>query len=341
MGICDPAFARIGDPNLSDHGPVFHPDIFRHAGLYYLGASQRRRAGQSSATKSLYLNVPFFSLRAILYFAVWISLGYFLPKWSARTGSQRRRLALSIGCRHLSGPGLVLYGLTVTFSAIDWPMSLEPHWYSTIFGMIFMVSDGLIALAFVIGVAYFLSRREPLSKYHRPVGAAGSRQFVIGFRDVVGLYVVCQFLIIWVENLKNEIPWYLHRMNGGWGGIAVVLDRAAIRFAVYFVVVARRQTQSGNALRGGHRDSVDAPVELFWFVAPAFHPVASALLGSMWRHPSASVGFGLRHFCGAYREGLCCRFRDPRFIAIVEEYQPGETWLSRTFRQRPLKRATS
>src|SRR5262249_27192891 len=111
--------------------------------------------------KQLYLNVPFWIARAAFYFFVWNAIGFFLNKWSLdqdRTGDPRiaRRM------QQLSGGGLVLYGLTITFASFDWLMSLEPHWYSTIFGAIIIGGQGLSGLAFLIIALAWLSRRSPL-----------------------------------------------------------------------------------------------------------------------------------------------------------------------------------
>src|SRR5690606_6069242 len=90
--------------------------------------------------KSLYLNVPFFVARAALYFAVWIFLSWRLNSWSLeqdRTGN----VELSRRMQLWSGPGIVAYGITITFAAFDWVMSLEPHWFSTIFGLLVLVGQ--------------------------------------------------------------------------------------------------------------------------------------------------------------------------------------------------------
>jgi len=159
------------------------------AGFIYLGAPQAVAQDPVLLQKAAYLNIPAFIVRAAVYFTVWFALGYFLSRWSAEQ-DRSADPALTQRLQTLSGPGLVLYGLTVTFSAIDWLMSLEPHWYSTIFGMLFMVSHGLIALTFVIGAAYFLSRREPLSRIIAP-WVLHDWAICCWLHDVVGLHVVC------------------------------------------------------------------------------------------------------------------------------------------------------
>src|SRR5258705_12035465 len=113
--------------------------------------------------KQLYLNTPFFLVRAAIYFLVWNALSYFLNAWSLeqdRTGNPKlaRRMQM------LSGGGLLAYGLTITFASFDWLMSLEPHWFSTIYGVLILGGQGLSALAFLIVVLVWVSRPAPLDR---------------------------------------------------------------------------------------------------------------------------------------------------------------------------------
>src|SRR5215467_2121938 len=142
---------------------LFLPILFGIPDLYLWARPEALAHDEILRQKTLYLNIPFFIFRAVVYFAIWISVSHFLTRWSDDQ-DRAADAAFTQRLQNLSGPGLVLYGLTVTFSAIDWVMSLEPRWYSTIYGMIFMVSHALVALAFVIGIVYFLSRRHPLSE---------------------------------------------------------------------------------------------------------------------------------------------------------------------------------
>lgn len=270
--------------------------------------------------KSLYLNLPFFYGRAVLYFAAWIVLGHLLSKWSLqqdRSGDTHltRRL------QTLSGPGLVLYGLTVTFAMIDWAMSLEPHWYSTIYGMAFIVSDGLAALALAICVAAALVERGPLAR------VAGADHFhdlgnlLLAFVMLWAYLGFSQFMIIWMENLKEEIPWYLHRTIGGWQAIALML--VAFQFALPFVLLLSRAAKRRPRFLAGIAVVVLIMrwVDLFWLVAPAFHPqgfyfhwldlAALAGVGGVW------AALFLRYLDAHSLVPL----RDPRFAPAAHQAQ--------------------
>src|SRR5687768_14793806 len=112
--------------------------------------------------KAPYLTMPFFTVRALICFAIWILLAYLLNRWS-RLQDQTAERKYTKNMRVLSGPGMVLLVFTVTFASIDWFMSLDPEWSSTIYGFIFVASWSLSALAFVIAVMAWLSKHEPIN----------------------------------------------------------------------------------------------------------------------------------------------------------------------------------
>ena len=196
---------------------LFIPVLFGVRDLYVWARPDEVTTEAFLRQKDLYLNVPFFVTRTIIYFAVWISVGYFLNRWSLEQ-DRTAEGGLTQRLQSLSGPGLVLYGLTVTFASIDWIMSLEPRWYSTIYGMIFMVSFVLAAFAFVIAVAFFLSGLEPLSNAVSPDRFQDLGNLLLAFVMFWAYMAFSQFLLVWVENLAQEIPWYLHRTTGSWSG---------------------------------------------------------------------------------------------------------------------------
>jgi hypothetical protein len=221
--------------------------------------------------KHLYLNVPFFMIREGIYFAVWLWTAYRLAHWStelSRTGDP----TLEDRLEGMSGPGLVFYALTITFFSIDWMMSLEPHWFSTIFGMIVMVIQVQVAIAFVILMARMLGAYEPVS----------STMSVLRFNDLGNLLLTfvmlwaylsfSQFLIIWSGDLVKEIPWYLSRAEHGWSGVALAL--IMLFFAVPFALLLMRGIKRRVRLLSGVAALliVMGFVDLYWMIVPSFHP---------------------------------------------------------------------
>lgn len=242
-----------------------------------------------SPHKQTYLNVGFFLARAALYFAVWIAVARQIDYWSMEQDRTRRSYLGRL--QILSGVGLVLYGLTMTFAAIDWVMTLEPHWYSTIFGMIIIAGHNLGALAFVI-VVLLLLKGEP------PMAQAASREVFHDLGNLLLAFVLVwaylgfsQYLITWSGNLPEEIPWYLHRMRGGWQGVGLflILFHFALPFAVLLWRDAKRHAAALAAV-GGFVLCLRF-VDLVWLVTPAFsetvliHPfdvLAPVAVGGIW-----------------------------------------------------------
>ena len=172
--------------------------------------------------KSGYLNVRFFAIRLVIYFVVWLLLAALFNRWSSRqddgaTTTEDRRF------RILSGPGLVLYGLTVTFASIDWVMSLEPHWISTIYPVLFAVGQALEGMAFAVAALVFLAARPPLSGIVKPAHLRDLGNLLLTFVMLWAYMSFSQFLLIWAENMPEETPWYLRRLRGGWEWVGLVL----------------------------------------------------------------------------------------------------------------------
>lgn len=172
--------------------------------------------------KQPYLNETFFYVRAAIYFVIWTLLAYGLSAWSLqqdRGYDEKRALRM----QRLSGGGLVLYAVTIFFMSVDWMMSLDPHWFSTIYGILFMGNQGLSAMAFTIAVIVLLAQTEPMSRVVGPNHLHDLGKLLLAFVMLWAYFNFSQFLIIWSGNLPEEIPWYIERMSGGWGVVAISL----------------------------------------------------------------------------------------------------------------------
>jgi hypothetical protein len=220
--------------------------------------------------KRAYLNVPFFLIRAAIYFAVWNVFSYLLNKWSLeqdRTGDPR----LSRRMQKLSGGGLVAYGLCVTFASFDWLMSLEPHWFSTIYGVLIMGGQGLSAMAFLITILVWLARRKPLSDFVVPGHYHDLANLMLAFVMLWAYFSFSQYLIIWSGNLPEEISWYMHRLQTGWRFIALML--VVFHFAAPFVLLLSRaiKREPDMIIKVAIGVLAARLLDLFWLIAPEFH----------------------------------------------------------------------
>jgi hypothetical protein len=249
----------------------------------YEWAAPRESAGLEGsahdpiAHKIGYLNPTFFIIRAIIYFVIWSAMALLLNRWSTeqdRTGDP----SLPTRMRILSGPGIVVYALTITFASVDWIMSLAPEWTSTIFGILTLGGQGLSAMAFMILMAAWLSKYEPFASVYKPRHFHDLGKLLMAFTMLWAYFAFSQLLIIYSGNLPEEIPWYLDRMRGGWQYVAFAL--VVFQFSLPFALLLSRDLKR-NANRLVFIASLSMFMRLvdnFWMVEPQFH---KANMGSL------------------------------------------------------------
>jgi len=267
-----------------------------------------------------YLNLRFFSARAALYFAVWLLLAYLLNKWSLeqdRTADRR----FGKNMRMLSGPGLLFFVLTVTFASVDWAMSLNPEWFSTIYGLLFVIAWALSALAFAIAVTSFLTNREPMSRIVRPNHFQDLGKLMLAFVMLWAYFAFSQFLIVWSGNLPEEIRWYLPRLRGGWGAIAlgVVFFHFAFPFLLLLSSSLKRNARKLQMLAG--LILVMRFIDLFWMISPEFPPEGFHV---NWMDVVAPVGMGglwFAVFAWQLRKRALIPTSDPQYDSVLAQAQ--------------------
>jgi hypothetical protein len=218
--------------------------------------------------KSAYLNVDFFRIRAIGYFIVWGLLGHFLVKWSTQQ-DQLGDVRLTSKLQALAGPGLVIYILTMTFATIDWVMSLDPHWFSTIHGLVFVMGQGVSALALSILCIVKFGHLEALGRFYNERYLRDLGTLMFAFVMLWAYMCFSQYLIIWSGNLPEETPFYIVRGKGVWGwlGLAILLFHFALPFSLLLSREVKRQTKTMTAIAG--LVIVMRLVDLFWYIGPA------------------------------------------------------------------------
>ncbi len=223
--------------------------------------------------KALYLNIPFFIGRAIFYFGVWALLAHRLRTLSLEEDRLNRDEDLENHSRklqRLSAPGLIVFGLTVTFASVDWIMSLEPHWFSTAFGLLFMGGCGAGVFALSILLLGRMLKHRPFLMNIKADHLHDLGKFLLAFVMLWAYLAFSQFLIIWSGNLPEETPWYLHRQSHGWQWIALLL--IGFHFLTPLMVLlsrkVKRQRQPLMFVASGLL--IMRYLDLYWHIMPNF-----------------------------------------------------------------------
>jgi hypothetical protein len=219
--------------------------------------------------KKPYLNVPFFLARAAGYFAVWMTLARQVRK---------RRLSQGLG-----GPGLVLWVLTVSFAAMDWAMSLEPHWYSSAYGAIILISQALSALAFVVVLGGLAGGAGTSALGRHDLG-----NLLLAFVMLWAYLSFSQYLLIWYGHLPEETSYYLRRTQGFWEAVAIFL--ALFHFSAPFVVLLFRSSKRNIRVLTGVAAVIliSGFVHALWLIKPAFPAIPAVA----WTDVAAGIGIG-------------------------------------------------
>src|ERR1051326_4158603 len=249
--------------------------------------------------KTSFLNPSFFILRAFVYFAIWSALAIAL-NWLSLQQDRATSRAVRKRMQMISGPGLVLTIICITFAAIDWVMSLDPSWYSTIYGLIFVAAWALSALAFTILIMSWLSVREPMNAVVQPRHSHDWGNLTLTLVMLWTYFAFSQYLLIWSGNLPEETTWYVARKHGGWGAIALAI--VTLQFAFPFLVLLSRATKK-NAQKLAMLAAlilVMRVIDVIWLIEPTYSRgdfvfnwmdyVAPVAIGGLWRSEERRVG---------------------------------------------------
>jgi hypothetical protein len=219
-----------------------------------------------------YLNFNGIMTRAALYFVLWMVMAYLLNRWSTEQDSPEARDKSTLRFRAISAPGLVIYSLTISFALIDWVMSLQARWISTIYGLIFIAGEALLAFCFAVVIEHILGKRKPMSEYLKQTEVHDHGKFMLAFVMVWAYFNFSQWLIMWSGNLPEEITWFLRRINNGWGIVAVYL--AAFHFGIPFLMLLSRhwKRQTNTLVWIASWLIIMRLVDIWWHIEPASHP---------------------------------------------------------------------
>jgi hypothetical protein len=262
--------------------------------------------------KQTYLSVPLFVGRVVFYFAIWTLMAFTLTRWS-RKQDQNADVLLTRKMRLLSAPGIIIYVFTMTFAGFDWVMSLEPLWYSSIFGALILVSQVLSTLALCIIALCLLAKYKPFSGFLTETHFHHLGNLLLTFVVLWAYMQVSQLIIIWSGNLPEENLWYLHR-GGTWNYLVIPLVIG--HFFIPFFLLLSRRTKRAMARLALVAVFILAMrlADMFWLITPSFHPAEFYLNWLDFVAPICLVGLWLAAFIWQLKGYPLVPLHDPRFV---------------------------
>ena len=266
-----------------------------------------------------YLNPPFFIGRALVYFAIW-SLLALLLNWLSLQQDRTADANLKKRVQMVSGPGLGILILTITFASIDWVMSLEPAWSSTIYGLIFVASWSLSALAFGILMMSWLSRREPMNAVIQTSHFHDWGNLLLALVMLWTYFAFSQYLIIWSGNLPEETVWYVARKHGGWGAIA--LGIVILQFVFPFLTLLSRAAKKSPQKLALLAVLILAMrvVDVIWLIEPTYNREQFHLSWMDIVAPVAMGGLWLATFAWQLQKRSLVPINDPQLEQALEAH---------------------
>lgn len=249
-------------------GLLFIPLLFGIGSLYEWSHADVVAASPVLQAKTAYLNVPFFIIRALIYFSVWIGAALWFFKGSQKQDAGDQAITQTL--RNRSAPGIILYIITMTFAAFDWGMSLDPEWFSGMYGVIFMIGQVISAVAFIIIFMVLMGEHKPLTEALNAKRLQDLGNLLMAFTMFWAYVSISQFIIIWSGNLPETNTWYVLRLNTPWRGLSAFL-MAFHFFAPFVVLFSRWVKQKGKALIWvALWMLLMRLVDLFWIMVPSF-----------------------------------------------------------------------
>lgn len=250
---------------------AFVPLVFGLHDLYHWSHEEAAAGDRLLQWKSPYLNVSFFLVRTAMYFAVWIVLARLLYAASIRQDGGHGD-AIASRFRKVSAPGMILFAFTVTLAAFDWLMSLDAHWYSTVFGLYVFAGCLVCFLAFLPLTAIYLNRRQALSatitvEHYHDMG-----KLLFAFIIFWAYMAFSQYFLIWYGNIPEETQWFLHRWDGSWRTASLCLVMG--HFVLPFFILITRGAKRNPKILGTFAVWILVMhwLDIYWLVMPGLHP---------------------------------------------------------------------
>jgi len=300
---------------------MFVPIVFGMKSLYREWLDPEKLKAQPLSTyQQGYLTSAGFLGRAALYFAIWGALTWLFNSWSREQDRNPEDRALRRRLKLLAGPGIILYVLAMTFAAIDWVMSLSPHWASTIYGFIFVAGQAITAMSLMIVVVVSLAASEPYAEIIQKRHLHDLGKLLFAFNMLWAYFDFSQLLIIWSGNQPEEITFYRTRLYGGWGVVAIIV--LIFSFALPFLVLLSRDVKRSAGLisKVAIWMIFMRLVDLFWMTRPEF--TSSAL--PTWLDivvPIALIGLWVGFFAYNLKQQPLLPLGDPKLAEAIAHHE--------------------
>lgn len=300
---------------------MFAPIVLGMKSLYraWLDPEQVKAAPLSDYQQH-YLTHSGFLFRAAFYFVIWVVLMWIFNNWSQQQDVNREDRALRRRFKLVSGPGIILYVLAMTFAAIDWVMSLSPHWASTIYGFIFVAGQAITAMSLVLALVALLSKSEPYANFLQERHLHDLGKLLFAFNMLWAYFAFSQLLIIWSGNQPEEISFYRSRLSGGWGVVAVMV--LILSFGLPFLVLLSSEVKRRASLisKIAIWMLVMRLLDLYWMTRPEFS--RSPLPG--WLDivvPVALIGLWLGFFALNLKQRPLLPLGDPKLAEAIARHE--------------------
>jgi hypothetical protein len=272
--------------------------------------------------KAAYLNKPFWTGRALLYFGLWFGIAYLFNGWSKKLEETGDAL-ITLKFRRVAPVALITYCATMTFAAVDWGQSIDAEWFSTIYAPLTWISHGLLTFTVTILVLDQLSDQKPLSRYLTVEHFHTIGNFVCAFIVIWTYMSFSQYLIIWSGNLPEEIHYYLDRTQSGFYQVVVGLLMLFHFFFPFLILLQRRVTYDVSLLRIVCWWMVGMRlVDIFFWFNPAYHPGDTSIpVLDIAVYACVLVGFGgiyFWYFLGQLTRMSLLPVNDPRMHEALD-----------------------
>jgi len=282
--------------------------------------SPKSGEGALSPFQQIYLTSSGYLIRAAIYFLIWLGLVWIFNRWSKEQDVNRDDRRLRQKFKMFSGPGIILYVLAMSFAAFDWVMSVSPHWASTIYGFIFVAGQAISAMAMMIAIVVLLAASKPYAEIVQKRHLHDLGKLLFAFNMLWAYFDFSQLLIIWSGNQPEEITFYMTRLRGGWGVVAVLV--LLFHFAIPFsLLLVRDVKRTANLVSKVAVWMIFMRLtDLFWMSRPEFTTSA----WPTWLDivvPVALVGLWLGFFAMNLKKMPLLPLGDPKLAEAIAQHE--------------------